>query len=53
MERHGETATQGTQAQRVDLGVDEVLDAVPAEGPSEAGNVDEEDGALGCGLHGG
>ena len=47
METHDHGAGDGADAERVDLGVEEVLDAVPAHGPAEAGQVDHHDGAGG------
>ena len=47
MKRHGETATQRPQSQRVNLRVDEILQRVPAQGPPEAAEVDHDNGAPG------
>jgi hypothetical protein len=43
VESHGKGASKGTQPQRIDLTVDEVLHGVPAKSPTEAGDVDHDD----------
>lgn len=45
VERHGERSTQGTQAKWVDLRVDQVLDRVPAQCPTETAEVDHNNSA--------
>jgi hypothetical protein len=50
VEGHSDGTTQRAESERVDLGVDEVLDTVPAEGPAKAAEVDHDDGAHGSVL---
>jgi len=50
VECHGDGTTERTETERVDLGVDEVLDRVPSERPTETGEVDHDDGTHGSVL---
>ena len=43
MESHGEGSTKSTQTERVDFGVDQVLDRVPTQSPSETTEVNHHD----------
>lgn len=47
MEAHNHGGGNGTDAKRIDFCVEQVLDCVPAHGPSEAGEVDHDDGSSG------
>lgn len=50
MHSHGNTSTNRSQSQWIDLTVDQILDAVPTHRPSETAEVDHHDGACGSTL---